>query len=101
MKDKLKFKLDSEELRNIVYENYCIDTNGNEWEFETIENIHEGEGRHETFWSRVVKRNDGIFFKIKWASSIKDNMDWEVCNPLKEYTVEEVIATDVTITKYL
>lgn len=78
--EREKIKLSNDQWRSLVYECY-LEQDGQEIEFEEIQNNYDGSRRHTEDHHVILKRvSDGKYFKLSYENSVKDEMGWTECN---------------------
>ena len=100
MEEKIreKFEISSDELKNLVYEEY-LEINGKDIPIEEIETKYIQSGRHQEYHSLIFKRlSDGKFFKANFSKSTQDSIGWDECN--YDFKITEVFQKTETIITY-
>ena len=100
MSKKIKeiIKLTSNELRDLVYEEY-LKVNEESIPIEVVENEYDDSGRHQEYHHIVFKRlSDGKYFWVNYSTSTQDSMGWDECN--YDFEVTEVFPETVTTIIY-
>ena len=79
--EREKIKVPNNKWCDLVWELYFTDEEGNDIEIEEVERNYDGSRRHSEDHHLIFKRvSDGKFFKIEYATSVKDEMGWNECN---------------------
>ncbi|NCD06239.1 MAG: hypothetical protein EOL97_08975 [Spirochaetia bacterium] len=98
--EKEKINLTNKQWQDLVYEDCYAEENNNIIEFEEVQCNYDGSRRHTEDHHKILKRkSDGLFFRIDYETSVKDEMGWSECN-YGNTTAIQVFPETVTITEF-
>lgn len=98
--EKATITLNAEEHLYLCSENILV-INDVDIAIEEIICIHNSQGRHQDFYTKIFKTlHDGKFYAVDYSTSYKDEMGWHECNISKTYVATEVFPKQVITTVY-
>jgi len=79
--EREKIKLTNQQWKDLAWEGYLEDSEGNEIEIKEIERKYDGSRRHTEEHHLIFQRvSDGKFFRVNYETSVKDEMGCAECN---------------------